>query len=413
MVKNFKMDFKFLKSYLFNYRFYITLAAYAILALYMQSALVKMWMAFHAKAFAFTVDTNYLNWNTSFPAISICEVFNGEKLWDLNEEHYGSDRDKFQDDFIADIAFFNGQCISCKTCIQQQKSECYANFTNILDIFRSKCEKLIVDCSWNGENFTCCDAFLPLETEYGICYTINSVHTSPKYGKRLISDRMTGPGSLYVFVKEDIQIQLHSPYGVPIIGTDQDLQQTILWGLQKDIIFNTVEIFNDASLIEQKISQRKCRFPAENIEYGNMMLYDVYSYSTCVTACVASAQMAACNCTHHLMPGNRIKLLSDLRKNCLCLASCEEPEYNIVYSSSDYFGDDLGSPITISMISLPTTRFIRHTVRTTLDFIIAMGGILSLLFGASLMSLVEYGIIIFWKLLGFIKKITKIKLRKA
>lgn len=28
-----------------------------------------------------------LNWNTSFPAVTVCEIFNGEKNWDLSERY--------------------------------------------------------------------------------------------------------------------------------------------------------------------------------------------------------------------------------------------------------------------------------------------------------------------------------------
>lgn len=28
---------------------------------------------------------NSLHWNTSFPAVTICEIYNGEKNWDLSE----------------------------------------------------------------------------------------------------------------------------------------------------------------------------------------------------------------------------------------------------------------------------------------------------------------------------------------
>uniref|UniRef100_A0A1B0DLA2 Uncharacterized protein n=1 Tax=Phlebotomus papatasi TaxID=29031 RepID=A0A1B0DLA2_PHLPP len=301
-------------------------------------------------------------------------------MWDLNEIYFGSDRDKFQDDLVNDLAFFNGLCSSCKICIQQNKSECRGNFSETVEKFRTKCEDLITNCAWNGHNFSCCDAFLPLKTEFGQCYTINSIHTNPQYGMKLINNRQSGPGSLYIFALEDIQIHLHSSYAVPYINTEHDLQETILWGLQKEILFKTVELFNDENLHQQKISQRRCRFSSEFSKSNKIKLFDVYSYSTCITTCVAEAQIELCNCTHHLMPENKLskyfinlifyaEKLTKIRRDCKCIASCEEPEYNIVYSSNDYFGEDMGSPITISMSALPTTRFIRHTVRTTLDFI--------------------------------------------
>lgn len=58
---------------------------------------------------AFTIDSTYLDFNTSFPSISLCQVFNGEKNWDLSEKFFGEDRDKRIDDFLTEISFFTGK----------------------------------------------------------------------------------------------------------------------------------------------------------------------------------------------------------------------------------------------------------------------------------------------------------------
>jgi hypothetical protein len=42
---------------------------------------------------------------------------------------------------------------------------------------RSSCEETFDRCLWNGEDFDCCSHFLQLETELGICYSINNVQT--------------------------------------------------------------------------------------------------------------------------------------------------------------------------------------------------------------------------------------------
>lgn len=42
---------------------------------------------------------------------------------------------------------------------------------------RSSCEETFDRCLWNGEEFDCCSHFLQLETELGICYSINNVQT--------------------------------------------------------------------------------------------------------------------------------------------------------------------------------------------------------------------------------------------
>lgn len=41
---------------------------------------------------------------------------------------------------------------------------------------RSTCGGLLIKCRWNGQPFDCCKNFLPLQTETGLCYTINSLH---------------------------------------------------------------------------------------------------------------------------------------------------------------------------------------------------------------------------------------------
>lgn len=42
---------------------------------------------------------------------------------------------------------------------------------------RAVCSDLIGNCYWNSEPFECCDQFLPITTENGVCFIINSLHT--------------------------------------------------------------------------------------------------------------------------------------------------------------------------------------------------------------------------------------------
>lgn len=180
-----------------------------------------------------------LEWNTSFPAITVCEIYNSEKIWELSETYNGADRDTSVDDLLADVAFFNGNCNSCRLCNLEATSanvddgegggkrrkrsenlvrpemdyaddyvdaeeeydegdhavasdatgiiggdagavtvDCPTNFTDILDKYRTKCSAMLFNCTWNGRPLECCDAFLPLATEFGVCFAINSMHTT-------------------------------------------------------------------------------------------------------------------------------------------------------------------------------------------------------------------------------------------
>lgn len=48
------------------------------------------------------------------------------------------------------------------------------NFTIYSDLVRGKCNELMQNCSWNNEPFDCCKYFVPIDTEMGLCYGINS-----------------------------------------------------------------------------------------------------------------------------------------------------------------------------------------------------------------------------------------------
>lgn len=72
-----------------------------------------------------------LNWNTSFPAVTICELYNGEKIWDLSEQYFGVEHDIRLDDVVGEIVYFHGSCTSCEHC-DTQNLTCPQNFTQLM-----------------------------------------------------------------------------------------------------------------------------------------------------------------------------------------------------------------------------------------------------------------------------------------
>ncbi|KAJ8971226.1 hypothetical protein NQ317_008815 [Molorchus minor] len=71
--------------------------------------------------------------------------------------------------------------------------------------YRKKCSDILISCKWNEKNFKCCDEMLPLQTEYGVCYSINSLHTKASSSLQLMSNRETGPGELWLQTDEDVR----------------------------------------------------------------------------------------------------------------------------------------------------------------------------------------------------------------
>lgn len=194
-------------------RYAFLLVTGCVVCYFFKDTTEKLYKKYKTDALSFTIDSAYLDWNTSFPSISLCQVFNGEKNWDLSEKYFGETRDKRLDDFLTEISFFTGACYTCELC--ENEVQCPHDFKDILSKFRAPCKELISNCSWNDEPFDCCKGFLPLQTETGECFTINSELTTPRFGKRLISNRRNGPGKLKMNTKEDIQIYIHHSEDIP------------------------------------------------------------------------------------------------------------------------------------------------------------------------------------------------------
>lgn len=67
---------------------------------------------------------------------------------------------------------------------------------------------MIWNCTWNNLEINCCDEFLPLETELGVCYSINSFHTEYVTLKSII---ITWPKNMfYTFSKTQAWVATYS-----------------------------------------------------------------------------------------------------------------------------------------------------------------------------------------------------------
>lgn len=106
------------------------------------------------------VETDYLDWNTTFPAITVCEQESPDKLYDAANESvalrditgegggpflgieimctvhfrmFGEDRDMNMDFFLRDIAFFDGACYSCSVHCVNGGMNCTENFDSLVE----------------------------------------------------------------------------------------------------------------------------------------------------------------------------------------------------------------------------------------------------------------------------------------
>lgn len=61
--------------------------------------------------------------------MTVCEIYNGEKNWDISENYFGVGRDHRIDDYVADITFFSGKCHTCSYC---EDIACPTNFEELI-----------------------------------------------------------------------------------------------------------------------------------------------------------------------------------------------------------------------------------------------------------------------------------------
>ncbi|GLV44091.1 pickpocket 13 [Carabus blaptoides fortunei] len=272
----------------------VILSMYGMILIFLAS-----YDAYDTNPISFVTDTSYLQWNTSFPAISICQVMNQDIYWTAEPNAAYSALQTF----ISEIVFFTGSCYACgKPCAECNK----VNMTEVVNRYRKSCTSVLGTCKWNGEPFNCCDKFLPVKTEYGTCFAINSLHAKHTKNShlRMTSNRFLGPGQLSIESLDDVRVFFHAPEDIPFINADPDKRDDVMLGEKYIKQFNVIEIANDDEVRQVPVRKRGCRFPDE--PPPELKVHNFYSYSTCVVQCHADAQMRFCNCTHHLMPNSRM-----------------------------------------------------------------------------------------------------------
>lgn len=117
-----------------------------------------------------------------------------------------------------------------------------------------------------------------------------------------INNREVGAGFLTFEVTADIQLFLHSPFEIPFLTAEGMIRETVLQGLNKEVVINAMEVYNHPSLDNIDMEERKCRFFSELTELGrHLKLYSFYSFSTCVVECAFSIHLKFCNCSNHFL----------------------------------------------------------------------------------------------------------------
>ncbi|KAG5666860.1 hypothetical protein PVAND_014868 [Polypedilum vanderplanki] len=379
--------------------------------------------AFNNNAISFVVESSYRDWDTDFPAVFICENKNMDRVQEAADRIFGEDHDFTLEEVLSEIVYFRGESYhtihECTGDVENINERCIlGNYSYYASLVRSTCENTVSHCSWNDVPFDCCKYFLPISTEIGRCYALNSEQTvKPKNFTRisLNSNRYTGPGTLKIRVLTESFMYTIGVYEVPNLVTPKTdiLQIDQFIHYKRQLSIKNVE--NDPETKDVSISQRKCRFPEENY----LEVHKYYSFSACSAQCRKDEQVRFCGCNSHVMPNTDPKSHCDInglvclnehyedlsiviaswskaRKKrgvvCDCLPSCNEIDLVVVHETRDNIFDPSVDPYSIiemSLSNLPTERYKRNVVRGKLDLVVSVGGSAGLFVGASLLSFVE------------------------
>lgn len=374
------------------------------------ASIYKYILTYQEDTIRFTTQTDYLDWNTTIPSVTVCEIGNLNKiLAELQKLHQSDTANSYP--FAKDVAFYSGECHRCS----QLENISSRNFTiaNYSNAFRSECKDLFISCKWDGKPMNCCQHFKPIQTEYGRCYSMNNNQIGEIQSSYYVaSSNIRELGLLQLKLAQDFEVFLHSPEDVPYWNMESDRRISVLTNTEGSILFSIVDVLNEPELTLMPPDVRQCRFPDELPD--NFKGFRHYSYSVCIIHCRIEAQLEFCNCTSHFSPVEYKDRYCDVRGlqcltkhyatlkklkvpganqpglNCDCLSSCVEPEYNTIAKKVTAKPSGLGAGIVKLILSnRPYERVTRQVARTGLDLVVAMGNCFGLCFGGSLLSIVE------------------------
>ncbi|XP_025419641.1 uncharacterized protein LOC112689968 [Sipha flava] len=185
--------------------------------------MMKSWESYRTNAISFVVETTSLEFQTTFPGVSVCETDNAANVQKLSTKIFGNNQDFNYDEIVREIAYFKGTSYYINEfCITGQYNCPTTNFSELAVSVRNPCDSVFLHCTWNNKrHFDCCKHFIRTETEIGICYTLTMANESPNSDDyiNMYSNRSTGPSNLLIKLLSSSQVYIHSVVDVPYYNT--------------------------------------------------------------------------------------------------------------------------------------------------------------------------------------------------
>ncbi|KAL1513253.1 hypothetical protein ABEB36_002684 [Hypothenemus hampei] len=398
------------------------------------------------------VNTDYLSFEVPFPAVFFCEEKELPGKFDILMKNLNfkiTDKQASLDieNFVRTTTFIrplesNTNIVDC-TKPDVEYCQFARQYSNNLSIFtkyiRAECEEIFTSCLFNGKEFNCCDNFLPIDTYEGKCFALNSFNAKTTHLKKLnkyTTENYKNPKIMATSTKFKLKHTfMDNPANLSIELAHRDMS---LWYMannnvptrmfqknhhlhEKDfrnfaignIFLRVNEIKSDTTLWQLDLKQRECQFSYERDI--SKSVFPSYSQAGCEIDCLRRAQLKHCQCVLHLLPNqNQISdklcnlsglmclelkksnILNELSTKCFCINHCLTYEINNVGIVPDiefltnYQMRNNRSEKRINLIvRTPTVQYIRFGDKDTLDFIVSLGGAISLFIGCSFLILIQ------------------------
>ncbi|KPI94432.1 Sodium channel protein Nach [Papilio xuthus] len=376
--------------------------------------IIAAWDAFITNPISFGVETTYTDWDTKLPAVAICEANNKLMIYNVSDTIWTPNHLLDLEDALKDVAYFRGSCYRLiDVCYKNNNPDPFcqtSNYSYYAKLVRSGCGQTLTNCSYNDQDFDCCQYFQPIDTDMGTCYIMNSIQTKKPNPYKMVVNMKQKRGVLKFDVLLPSMIYTLGEDEVPTITSSKYSTLKIKLGHSYRRQLTVRNIENDPLVVETKPEQRACRLHSENDGP-----YPLYSYSACTVLCRKRAQQRICHCNDHFMLATRVSehcnitgmlclhtheseltilkpqwALHRRGMTCHCLPSCDETEITIIKDVvSSHKSKEKKANIEIVLAYLPTERFKRNVVRSRLDLVVSVGGTTGLFVGASLLSFVE------------------------
>lgn len=357
---------------------------------------------FSGKTTSINVDTAYLDWNNTFPAISVCMTkgrsTNHIKDYLLNYWKTSSDPGPSRPirfyRAIQSLLFINFHQpldgVSVDTCLE-------LNNTCGIDIeitkkalLPKKCSDFMIYVTFLGKQINCEDFFKPHETEIGFCFTANSLYSNgnsrESFDQLPLKHSNLEPLDRSLSIRySDIEFVIYKLY----VHTPEELPHGSLegFGLRKakaysHLIFKTTEIKNQEDVKYESIEARQCRFPDEYLDEKTKLHYSI---ANCNFKSRMERELDDCGCTLPIgTPPLGVTTCNITRFSCVYesllkhrksgeSSSCSVPtclamEVVTVGSYDREFNVTFGTVI-VDIMNKPTLRYIRRVRVTKLDMI--------------------------------------------